>query len=73
MYYAKVNFFVEGDMEDAVEHILIAKKEWNEAMQVITNTYNNINSIEMEWVNDSADVVYVKEDLIEDMIMYNTY
>lgn len=73
MYYAKVNFFVEGDMEDAVEHIFIAKKEWNEAMQVITNTYSNINSIEMEWVNESADVVFVKEDLIEDMIMYNTY
>lgn len=73
MYYAKVNFFVEGDMEDAVEHIFITKKEWNEAMQVITNTYSNINSIEMEWVNDSADIVYVKEDLIEDMVMYNTY
>ncbi len=73
MYYAKVNWFNTLHEEDTVSFMLIPVKDWNTAMQKITNEFEWINSVEMvEISSDECGVVYIPEHLVDAVVEENT-
>lgn len=74
MYYAKVNWFDSYDDSDKIDHIFILAHDWNEAMQKVTNEFEQVNSIEMrEVVYGPSAMIYVPEEIVETIISTNTY
>lgn len=74
MYYAKVNWFDSLKEEDVIEFIIISAKDWNDAMQKITDEFTEINSIEMiEISNVERSIIYVPESSIEFILNENGY
>lgn len=74
MYYAKVNWFDSLKEEDIIEFIIISAKDWNDAMQKITDEFTEINSIEMiEISNVERSIIYVPESSIEFILNENGY
>ena len=72
MYYAKVNWFDITVEEDKLSFMFICAKDWNDAMQKITEQFEWINSVEMtEISSEECSVVFVPEDVVNAVMEEN--
>lgn len=72
MYYAKINWFDTITEEDRISFVLIPSKDWNDAMQQITSTFEWINSIEMTEISSTpCGMVFIPEDLVDPVLQEN--
>lgn len=73
LFHAKVNWWNEYDTEDVIDHVFVVGKSWNDATEKINNTFDCINSIEIESINDEGDMVFVESEHVDSIKELNFY
>ena len=74
MYLAKVNWYNDYENKDVISCMILCAGDWNEAMEKVSGQFNYINSIQMEQLDATeCDVVYMTEDMLDDIRKENAY
>lgn len=75
MYYVKINWFDAEDGEDRISYAFVLANDWNEAMLKVSDQFEFINSIDMEFITDeTGGLIYMPDgDTAAAVIEENTW
>ena len=73
MYYIKVNWYNDYEESDQITHMFTIAKNFNDAMQNVTDTFDYINSVEIQeiYCGNDCKCIYVPEELVDAIIKEN--
>ena len=73
LFHAKVNWWNEFDNEDTIDHVIVFGTSWNDATEKINKSFDCINSIDIESINEDAEVLFIDEKYCDSIKELNSY
>lgn len=74
MYKAKVSWYNDYDDKDEVSFVLVCAESWEAAMRYITESFEYIDSIEIEQIHPGEQrIVYLPPECVVDVTRENRW